>query len=151
MIPVAVVRAAAIALVLAVGACAPPATQRCHRYDVVSLTRENGFAASVDWKSERAIDVPPERLDVALTILRPIRGPVELVHVVDDIETDRWVLTVLDQNNIASAVCWITPPSGTPNCGATLQDLPYFPGGYYYLRPNANLVVEAGLSFYVCD
>jgi hypothetical protein len=29
--------------------------------------------------------------------------------------------------------------------------MPYFPGGYYYLRPNANVVLEAGLAFYVCD
>ena len=147
----AIVRVSAVALVLVAGGCAAPTTQSCQRYDAVSLTRENGFAASLDWKGDRAVDLPIERLDVALTILRPIHGPVELVHVVDDVETDRWVLTIVDQNNVSSALCSITPPGGTPNCGATLQDLPYFPGGYYYLRPNANLVVEAGLAFYVCD
>ncbi len=143
--------AGVIALALATSGCAPAAPQRCHRYDALSLTRENGFASSFDWKSERTIDIPPERIDVALTIIPPIRGPVELVHVFGDVETDRWVLTLLDQNNVVSFICWITPPTGTPNCGATLQDLPYYPGGYYYLRPNANVVMEAGLAFYVCD
>lgn len=151
MTPVRVLRAGLIVLALTAGGCAPAAPQRCHRYDALSLTRENGFAASLDWKGDRAIDIPPERIDVALTIIRPIRGPVELVHVLGDVETDHWVLTVPDQNNVASGVCWITPPSGTASCGATLQDLPYFPGGYYYLRPNANVVMEAGLAFYICE
>ncbi len=135
----------------ALAACAPAAPQRCHRYDAVSLTRENGFAASVDWKGGRTIDVPPERVAVALTVVRPLRGPIEVVHVLGDVETDRWALTLPDQNNTASGVCWIVPPGIMPNCGAVLQDLPYFPGGYYYLRPNGNTVLEAGLSFYVCD
>ena len=140
-----------IILALVTVACAPPAAQRCHRYDALSLTRENGFAAVLDWKDDRGIDTVPERIDVALTFVRPLHGPIELVHVVGDVEADRWMLTLPDQNNIASGVCWITPPGGTPNCGATLKDLPYFPSGYYYLRPNGNTVLEAGLAFYLCD
>jgi hypothetical protein len=144
------VRAGVLALLVAAG-CMPAAPQRCHRYDAVALTRENGFAASFDWKSERAIDKPPERVDVALTVVRPMRGPVEVVHVIGGIEADRWVLSVPDQNNVATTVCWVTPPAAAATCGAQLQAMPYFPGGYYYLRPNANVVLEAGLAFYVCD
>ena len=141
----------AVAVGLALAACAAPAPQHCHRYDAVSLTRENGFAATVDWKGEGAIDRPPERVDVALTVVRPLRGPVELVHVVGDTEADHWTLTLLDQNNVVTSVCWIVPPGALPNCGAVLQDLPFYPGGYYYLRPNGNTVLEAGLAFYVCN
>jgi hypothetical protein len=144
-------RLTAVILVLATAACAAPAVQHCHRYDALSLTRENGFAASLDWKDERGIDRLPERVDVAMTIVPPLRGPIEIVHVVGDAEADRWALTPPDVNNVASSVCWITPPGVMPNCGATLQDLPFFPGGYYYLRGNGNTVLEAGLAFYVCD
>lgn len=140
-----------LGLTLIAGACAPASPQRCHRYDALSLTRENGFAASLDWKDERPIDIAPERLEVALTIVPPILGPVELVHVLGDVETDRWSLTLTTPANVTSTVCWITPPSARANCGATLPDMPYFPGGYYYLRPNANVVMEAGIAFHICD
>jgi hypothetical protein len=151
MMPARMLAGGLLVLALVAAACAPATPQRCHRYDALSLARENGFAASLDWKDERAIDVSPERLEVTLTIVPPIRGPVELVHVLGDVETDRWALTVMNPGNLANAVCWLTPPSGTANCGATLPDMPYFPGGYYYLRPNANVVMEAGIAFYICN
>jgi hypothetical protein len=144
--------AAVLVSVLAFAACAPAVPQKCQRYDALSLNRENGFAAALDWKNGKAIDAPPERIDVALTVLRPMRGPIELVHVLGDVETDRWSLSPPDQDNVVSGICWITPPGTLPGiCGATLQVLPYFPGGYYYLRSNGNTVLEAGLAFYLCD
>ena len=151
MTPAVVRRAGVVLVALAVGACAPPVTERCHRYDALALSRENGFAATLDWKGERAIDGFPDRVDVALTFVRPIVGPVELVHVLGDLETERWSLTLPDQNNVASTVCWIGPSGAPATCGATLQLLPYFPAGYYYLRPNGNTILEAGLAFYLCD
>jgi hypothetical protein len=140
-----------IILGLVMAGCASPQVQRCQRYDALSLTRDNGFAASLDWKDDRAIDTPPERVDLSLTIVRPLRGPIELVHVQGDVETDRWVLNPPDQNNVASSVCWISPPGGLSNCSATLQDLPFYPSGYYYLRQNGNTVFEAGLAFLICN
>jgi hypothetical protein len=137
-------------LVASVG-CRPALPQPCHRYDAVALTRENGYAASFDWKSTRAIDVPPERIVVAYTALRPIRGPIEVVQVLNDAEVNRWALTLPDQNNVASGLCVIPPPGGLPSCGAILREVPFFPGGYYYLRPNGNTVLEVGIAFYVCD
>ena len=141
----------ALALASMTAACTPAAPLRCHRYDALALTRENGFAATLDWKGPGAVDTPSERVEVALTVLRPLRGPIEMVHVVGDIEADRWILTPPDQNNVAPVDCWIPPPGSLYNCGATLQDLPYFPSGYYYLRANGNTVLEAGLAFYICD
>jgi hypothetical protein len=141
---------AALAMGCLTAGCAPAATQRCHRYDALSLSPENGFAAALEWPTDRIIDAPPERVAIALTVVRPLRGPIEVVHVLGDVESDRWVLTLPDQGNVPSGVCWITPPGGTPNCGAVLRDLPYFPGGYYYLRANGNTVMEAGIAFYVC-
>lgn len=143
------VSAGVLGLLLA--ACAPPATQRCHRYDALSLTRENGFAAKLEWKDRRMVDSPPERIEVALTVIRPIKGPIELVHVLGDVEEDHWPLAVPDFNNVPTSLCWISPPGAAANCGATLQSVPYSPVGYYYLRPGDNTVLEAGLAFYLCD
>lgn len=144
-------RVIAFLVALAIAGCAAPATQRCHRYDAIALTRENGFATTLDWKDARGIDAAPERVEVALTVLRPLQGPIELVHVLGDVEVDRWALTPADHGNIAGSICWVPPPGTLPNCGAVLQDLPYFPSGYYYLRANGNTVLEAALAFYVCD
>jgi hypothetical protein len=143
---------AVLTALVALAACAPPAPQRCQRYDALSLNRENGFASALDWKNGKTIDAPPERIDVAFTVLRPMRGPIEIVHVLGDVETERWTLNPPDQDNVASGICWITPPGMLPGaCGATLQVLPYFPGGYYYLRANGNTVLEAGIAFFLCD
>jgi|GEM_PF-1895943 len=141
----------AAVLGLLVAACGPPATQPCHRYDALSLTRENGFAAKLDWKDQRMVDAAPERIEVALTVIRPIKGPIELVHVIGDVEEDHWPLAVPDFNNIPTSLCWIAPPGTPANCGATLQSVPLSPVGYYYLRAGDNTVLEAGLSFYLCD
>jgi len=138
-----------LAFVLA--GCAAPATQRCHRYDALTLTRENGFASAFEWKDARGIDNAPERVEVALTVVRPLRGPIEIVHVVGDMEADHWTLTPPDMGNVASSICWVAPPGTMPSCGAVLQTLPYFPSGYYYVRPSGNVVLEAALAFYVCD
>jgi len=134
----------------AIGACSPAAPQRCHRYDVASLVPENGFAASVRWDSTLAIDVAPEHIEVALFVVRPVRGPIDLVHVVGDGEAEHWSLVLPDRSQ-SNAICWITPRDGVSNCGASIQEVPQLPGGYYYLRPNGNTVLEAGLAFYLCQ
>ena len=48
-------RGALLLLAALIAACAPPAPQRCQRYDALSLNRENGFAASLNWKNPRTI------------------------------------------------------------------------------------------------
>ena len=137
------------AAAVTVAACAPPAPQRCHRYDVASLVPENGFAATVHWDSPLAVDAAPEHVEVALFVVRPVRGPVDLVHVVGDREAEHWSLQLADRTQ-SNAICWIAPRDGVSNCGATIEDAPVLPGGYYFLRPNGNTVLEAGLAFYLC-
>lgn len=144
--------AAVIAALLAAFAtsCADPMVERCQRYEALSLTRENGFSARLDWKSPRLVDLPGERIEVALTVIRPIRGPIELVHLVGDTEMNHWNLQIPDFNSSPTSLCSISS-SGPANCGATLGNPPMSPGGYYYLRAGDNTVLEAGLSFYLCD
>jgi hypothetical protein len=143
-------RACLVALALAAAGCAAPAPQRCHRYDALALNPENGFAAMLDWKDELAVDTAPERIEIGFTIVKPLKGPVSLVHVVGDLEMQRWDLTPPESPN-ASAVCWISPRTVPANCGVALDAVPYFPGGYYYVRANGNTVLEAGLALYLCD
>jgi len=140
-----------IAAALVIGACEPTAApQRCRRHDGVALVPENGFAASVESDELTLIDLPEERIDLAMSVVRPVRGTIDLVHVVGDREMGRWELTVPD-SNLSTARCLISPASGWFACGAMIREVPYPTGGYYYLRPNGNTVLEAGLSFYLCD
>lgn len=131
--------------------CTEPKPQACQRYDALSLTRENGFSARLDWKSPRMVDSAVERIEVAVAAIRPMTGPIELVHVVGDSEADHWTLHVPDFNNSPTSLCSISAAGEPPNCGAVLQNPPFSPGGYYYLRAGGNTVLEAGLSFYLCD
>ena len=131
--------------------CADPSVQKCRRYDALSLTRENGFSARLDWKNSRTVDLNGERIEVALTVIRPIRGPIELVHLVGDTEADDWNLSVPDFNSSPTSLCTISVPGTAANCGATLVNTPMSPGGYYYLRAGDNTVLEAGIAFYLCD
>jgi hypothetical protein len=138
------------AALVGAASCSGPQVQHCQRYDALSLTRENGFSARLDWKNPRMLDLPGERLEVALTVIRPIRGPIELVHLVGDTEMNHWNLQVPDFNSSPTSLCSITT-NGQANCGAMLVNVPVSPGGYYYLRAGDNVVLEAGLSFYLCD
>lgn len=131
--------------------CTPPSPRPCQRYDAVSLTRENGFSARYDWKGKGLVDLPGESLEVSITALRPMKGPVELVHVVGDTTADVWKLAVPDVGNQLTSVCAIAPGGAMPPCGAVLQNLPLAPGGYYHLRAGDNAVLEAGIAFQICD
>jgi hypothetical protein len=141
----------AAALAASASSCTDPQVQVCQRYDALSLTRENGFSARLDWKNPRMVDLSVERIEVALTAIRPIRGSIELVHLVGDTEADHWVLHVPDFNNSPTSLCTISAAGGASNCGATLVHTPMSPAGYYFLRAGDNTVLEAGVSFFLCD
>ena len=128
-----------------------PAPQQCQRYDAVSLNPENNFSARLDWKSDRMVDLPMERIEVAISAVRPMKGPVELVHVIGNTEADHWTLTVPTFNNAPISLCTIQPAGTAASCGASLRHTPFSPDGYYYLRANENRVLEAGLAFFLCD
>ena len=144
--PLAIVLACALS-----AACAPPAPQQCQRYDALSLNPENRFSSRLDWRSDRLLDLPMERIEVAISAVRPMKGPVELVHVVGNTETDHWTLTVPDFNNAPITICTIQMAGTAAVCGATVVNTPFSPGGYYYLKAGENRVLEAGLAFYLCD
>lgn len=131
--------------------CTAPAPQACQRYDALALTRENGFSARFDWKAKGHVDLPGEYVEVSLTAIRPMKGPVELVHVVGDTPADTWSLHVPDAGNSLTSVCSITLADSMPACVAVLRNLPLSPGGFWYLRAGDNTVLEAGLAFRVCD
>lgn len=141
---------AAVLLVTA-AACGTPSIQQCQRYDGLSLSRENGFSSRLDWKDTRTVDLPTERIEVSLTAIRPMKGPVELVHLIGNVEADRWTLTIPNFNSSPTSICSIMPTGVPPSCGASLRNVPFSPGGYYYLSTGDNTVLEAGLSFYLCD
>ena len=145
------IRCVAVLAVITAGACAP-ATQngKCLRHEGVALTPENGFAAAVDFPPSVTIDAPPERINVAMMVVRPVRGTIDLVHVIGDRESERWTLVVAAEDH-PLASCWISTSPGSSTCRATVQDLPHPVGGYYYLRANGNTVLEAGVSFYLCQ
>ena len=132
-------------------ACTGPTVQKCHRYDGVSLSRDNQFSSRLDWKNGRMVDLPMERVEVALTVIRPINGPIELVHLVGNVEADRWTLTLPDLGSSPTSLCAIMGPGVASSCGATLKNIPFSPGGYYYLQTGDNTVLEAGLAFILCD
>jgi len=143
---------AAWTLAVVSAGCTAPETVQCQRYDALSLSRDNGFAAALDWKDSRTVDLPGERIEVAVSAVRPMKGPVELVHLIGDAVADRWTLNIPDYNNAPISVCTISPAGGPPpNCGAALKNAPFSPLGYYYLRAGDNTVVEAGLAFFLCD
>jgi hypothetical protein len=140
-----------LALMLLAAGCTAPAPQPCQRYDALSLSRENDFSARFDWKDSRTIDLPLERVEVAISAVRPMKGPVELVHMVGDTVADHWTLAIPDRGVATVSICAVSPPGGPSSCGASLRNLPLSPGGFYYLRAGDNTVLEAGLAFYICD
>ncbi len=122
----------------------------CQRYDAAALTPENNFAAAVDAGSLKLIEAPPEGIDVSLTVIRPVRGVITLVHVAGNHEAERWDL-VIPASGQTLARCFIGAPAATSSCRAAIQVPPHSPGGYYYLEANGNTVLEAGLSFRLCE
>ena len=139
-----------VVVALFIGACAPEsAWQRCQHYDAAALTPENNFAAVVQVSSFPPIDEASEGIDLSLSVVRPLRGPITLVHVVGEREADRWDLAIPDGDPLA-ARCFISTAPGLSTCRAIIQTQPLAPGGYYYLLSNANTVLEAGLAFRLC-
>ena len=114
------------------------------------MVPENDFTAQVPSQGYSVIAAAPERLDLALTIVRPVKGPVTLVHVIGGQEVERWDLNIPPAKR-PIALCRVSPSKKLSSCGATLSELPHPPGGYFYLLPRDNRVLEGGISFYVCN
>jgi hypothetical protein len=143
---------AAVTLACLVAGCAPtPTPVRCQSYDVAALTPDNQFAASIDGTGLPLIDQAAEGIEVSLTLIRPISGPITLVHVVAEHEAERWELTTPTGGDQPWARCFISPSPTYSTCSASVANPPVAPGGYYYLLAHQNTVLEAGLSFRLCN
>jgi hypothetical protein len=151
-----------IAILVAVGASAcsaQPVRLECRRQHAAALAPENGFSASLEASRFPALlDEPREGIEVAMTVVPPVNGTIELVHVLDGREIDRWALQAPSFDRLpplgdrTNLVCWIpTAGGGLPSCGAWISDVPHPTHGYYYLRAKGNRVLEAGMSFMVCN
>jgi hypothetical protein len=131
--------------------CAPsPAPVRCQNYNMAALTPENHFAASIDGASLPVIDQVPEGIELSLSLIRPVNVPVTLVHIVGEREAERWELAIPGGDQ-PWARCFISPLPTLSTCGASIQTPPFTPGGYYYLVAHQNTILEAGLSFRLCN
>ena len=147
-----IARAAAVFATLGVTACAPPSgdVPSCRRVEGVVLTRENGFAAIVASDPSVTIDAEPERINVAMTVMRPLHGAIELVHVAGDREAARWRLVPAGGSSPVVG-CTIGLGARWSNCHARVREVPHPVGGYYYLQAHGNTVLEASVSFVLCD
>lgn len=111
---------------------------------------ENGFQLSVADDEFPLLDDDNERMDVAVTVVPPLVGPVSLVQIVDGKPLARWELR-LPQPTGMSTRCTVGLSPTTSTCGVTISDRPHPPGGYYELDARGNHVLEAGLAFFLCD
>jgi hypothetical protein len=98
----------------------------------------------------QALDQPGERIGLDMTLIRPLSGNLALVHAIGGKEVARWKLDIPAGDGIA-VWCDIGVSKSASHCGAVISNHPHPLGGYYYLLTNGNKVLEAGLSFYLCD
>ena len=122
----------------------------CVRYDAAPLTRTNGFSTVVDDASLSWVDSHPEYIELSLTMVGPLGRPVTLVQTTGGNEVERWELRPSSTNQVLR-VCTISETQPYVGCGASFKAVPHMPQGHYYLLPNDNTVLEAGLAFYLCE
>jgi hypothetical protein len=136
------------ALTLVTGCTASPLKLPCQTYVVGSFTPENHYALSVETTGWPQLDQPREWIEIGLLAARPVTAPIDLVHVLGTQEVERWKLEPPATAG-ATVTCRIAPgPEG--GCGASIRITPQNMSGYYYLEPNGNALVEAGMSFKLC-
>jgi hypothetical protein len=133
------------------GACAPaPETVSCHRLDVPSMGPENGFRTRVEGDSGQTIDDPRGRIDIAITSASPLTGPVTLVQAVDGREVGRWDILPPASPGIVQR-CSLGFSTSGPACGASLSGHSLPIRGEWALVSNDNRILEASVSFRLCD
>jgi len=147
-----------VGLVLAISLGLNSCTSRvstiaCHRYEAGYLGPDNQFRLDVPKKKFPILDAAPDRLILALSLLPPPAGlndEATLVHTIDGREVARWKLQLPPPRGI-SARCTIASTANDSSCEAHLSDLPTPTGGRYRLYSDHGRLIEAGLSFYVCE
>jgi hypothetical protein len=138
--------AAGLAMVLG---CDPVAREvPCNTYVAGGFNRENRFAFAIDQKGWPALGVEGATIELTFLVASGKPQSVDLVHVVDDHELERWTLDVPTEDG-KLPVCVLTANPATSMCGARIRIAPQDPRGYWYLRGNDDLL-EAGMSFVLC-
>lgn len=137
-------------LVTVLGCEPTPSPLRCQRFDVATLTPDNNFSATVQAGRFKAIDAHPEGIEIALTVAAPLRGALRLVQVMDEQTVGSWELSIPGSDNLRPR-CVIGVHDSASTCQAKIKNPPIASGGYYYLQAPDNTVIEAGLSFRLCQ
>ncbi|MFN2426921.1 MAG: hypothetical protein ABR587_10805 [Candidatus Binatia bacterium] len=136
---------------LAAGACNPAReTPHCRRIDVASMGPENGMVSRVTDPSATALTRPDGEIEVALTVVPPLSSAVTLVHTQQGKEVGRWEIRMPPSPGTVHR-CRIgfgTPPS---SCGAELAGASHPVVGEWTIEPMSNRVLEASVSFRVCE
>jgi len=125
----------------------------CHRYEAGHLGRDSDFQLTVPAGEIPLLDASRDRMTLSLSLLPPLTDlttRATLIHTIGGREVAKWNLKLPVPYGI-SARCTIGAARPNSNCGASLTDLPYNPAGTYYLKSDSARLIEAGLSFYVCE
>jgi hypothetical protein len=142
------------ALSLGLASCTSTATTvQCHRYEAGYLGPQNNFQLAVPMDKMPVLDDSRDRLTLSLSLLPPSATRTTratLIHKIGGRDVARWQLTLPPPQGISSR-CNIGPTKKRSNCGARLTDLPIRPGGEYILQSDNGRLIEAGLSFFICE
>lgn len=140
----------AVALVALLSSCSAQAlVPKCSRIDVPSMGPENSFRVTIPSDTAPNLTGIGDRIELAISIVPPLSGPVTLVQSNEGRETGRWVLEVGPGSGISTR-CRIGTSVGLSTCKAAIGDLPHSSAGQWSMEPGNNRVLEAGLSFRVC-
>jgi len=141
-------------LLFTLAACSStPTAVTCLRYEGGYLGPGNHFELTVANDKMPMLDAFPDRITLSLSLLPPSAGETTnatLVHMIGDNEAARWNLRLPPPDGISTR-CTIGATRNSSNCGATLGDLPSPAAGKYFLRSDGGKLIEAGLSFFVCE
>ena len=145
------IRLTAVVLVLAavVGCNGVPQRVPCLNYVAGDFYAGNNYAFSVNDSGWPRLNNHGARIELSFLLAGNKPQTVNLVHVVESRELEHWKLDVKPTGS-GVARCLITADPSVSNCGANLRVLPQAPGGYYYLR-GGDAVIEAGMSFLLCE
>ncbi|MFN2375930.1 MAG: hypothetical protein ABR538_05290 [Candidatus Binatia bacterium] len=139
-----------LAGIVMLSSCALETAPRpCRRLDIGSMGEENGFRLAIGTENALMLATDKDHLDLAITVVPPIKGNVVLVQSDGDREMGRWELPVPPGNGISTRCRLGTTPGGS-TCGATITDRPHPVAGTWSLEAGGNRVLEAGVAVYVC-
>lgn len=130
-------------------ACATTTTVKCRRVEFGSMGPENGFRVTIPADEAPSLDGDDERINLAMTIVPPVAGPVFLIQNVEDRTIGRWEMKTVVPAGANTRCSLGFLPSMSP-CTVVLETRPHSMKGDWSIDPGDNRVLEAGLSAVVC-